>query len=116
MLSWKLGPALATGNVVILKPSEFTPLTALRIAQLSVEAGFPPGVISVVNGYGNVAGSAIAHHMDIAKVAFTGSACVLLRCDVSFASLTGFPDRNRHSCRATYHESRGKQQLEEDYP
>ncbi|KAG8879999.1 aldehyde dehydrogenase (NAD(P)(+)) ald5 [Tulasnella sp. 331] len=76
MLSWKLGPALATGNVVVLKPSEFTPLTALRTAQLIQEAGFPPGVVNIVTGYGNTAGAAISSHMEIEKVAFTGSTVV----------------------------------------
>jgi len=76
MLSWKLGPALATGNTVVFKPSEFTPLTALRVASLVAEAGFPPGVINIVPGYGNVAGAAISSHMDIDKVAFTGSTIV----------------------------------------
>lgn len=73
MLGWKLAPALAAGNCVVLKPAEQTPLTALLIAQLSVEAGFPPGVLSVVNGYGATVGAAMASHMDIDKVAFTGS-------------------------------------------
>ncbi|KAK7869070.1 hypothetical protein R5R35_000789 [Gryllus longicercus] len=72
MLAWKLGPALATGNVVILKPAEQTPLTALYIAQLVKEAGFPPGVVNIVPGFGN-AGEAIVNHPDIDKVAFTGS-------------------------------------------
>ena len=76
MMAWKLGPALATGNTIVLKPSEFTPLTALLAAKLSVEAGFPPGVINIVNGYGSTVGHAISHHMHIEKVAFTGSAIV----------------------------------------
>ncbi|EKM60318.1 uncharacterized protein PHACADRAFT_246179 [Phanerochaete carnosa HHB-10118-sp] len=76
MVSWKLGPALAAGNTVILKPSEFTPLTALFAAKLTVEAGFPPGVVNVINGYGSTVGSAIAHHMHIEKVAFTGSTLI----------------------------------------
>ncbi|XP_076311659.1 retinal dehydrogenase 2-like isoform X2 [Tachypleus tridentatus] len=73
MLSWKLGPALATGNTVILKPAEQTPLTALYCASLLKEAGFPPGVINIIPGYGPTAGAAIAEHTDIDKVAFTGS-------------------------------------------
>uniref|UniRef100_A0A0B7AFI5 Omega-crystallin n=1 Tax=Arion vulgaris TaxID=1028688 RepID=A0A0B7AFI5_9EUPU len=73
MLSWKLGPALACGNTVVLKPSEITPLSALYCAQLFKEAGFPPGVVNIVPGYGDTAGAAIAGHMDIDKVAFTGS-------------------------------------------
>jgi aldehyde dehydrogenase (NAD+) len=76
MLSWKLGPALACGNTVILKPSEFTPLTALYTAKLIIEAGFPPGVVNFVNGYGHTVGHAISHHMHIEKVAFTGSTLV----------------------------------------
>ncbi|KAI0089758.1 aldehyde dehydrogenase [Irpex rosettiformis] len=76
MLSWKLGPALAAGNCVILKPSEFTPLTALFTAKLAHEAGFPPGVVNVVNGYGARVGNAIAIHPNIEKVAFTGSTLV----------------------------------------
>ncbi|XP_064487759.1 aldehyde dehydrogenase, mitochondrial-like [Ornithodoros turicata] len=73
MLSWKIGPALATGNVVVLKPAEQTPLTALYIASLVLEAGFPPGVVNVIAGYGETAGAAISQSMDIEKVAFTGS-------------------------------------------
>ena len=76
MLSWKLGPALAAGNCVILKPSEFTPLTALLAAKYLHEVGFPPGVINIVNGYGHIVGNAISHHMHIEKVAFTGSTLV----------------------------------------
>ncbi|KAG8220341.1 aldehyde dehydrogenase domain-containing protein [Butyriboletus roseoflavus] len=76
MLAWKLGPALATGNTVILKPSEFTPLTAIRVAQLINEAGYPPGVVNILTGYGNTVGNAISHHMKIEKVAFTGSTLV----------------------------------------
>lgn len=72
MASWKLGPALATGNTIVLKPAEQTPLTALYVAQLSKEAGFPPGVINVVPGYGD-AGAALVENMDVDKVAFTGS-------------------------------------------
>ncbi|KAJ7602882.1 aldehyde dehydrogenase [Roridomyces roridus] len=76
MMSWKVGPALATGNCIILKPSEMTPLSALKFAELVVEAGFPPGVVNIINGYGPVVGQAIAEHPDIAKVAFTGSTLV----------------------------------------
>jgi aldehyde dehydrogenase (NAD+) len=72
MQAWKWGPALATGCTVILKPAEQTPLTALRIAALAQEAGFPDGVINVVPGYGPTAGAAISEHKDIDKVAFTG--------------------------------------------
>lgn len=73
MLSWKWGPALATGNTIVLKPAEQTPLTALLAASLVKEAGFPAGVVNVVTGYGPTAGAAIAEHPSIRKVAFTGS-------------------------------------------
>ncbi|KAI6042822.1 aldehyde dehydrogenase [Pisolithus marmoratus] len=73
MFAWKIAPAFATGNAVVLKPSEFTPLTAIRMCHLVKEAGFPPGVLNVVTGYGNTVGSAISSHMRIHKVAFTGS-------------------------------------------
>ncbi|KAF8308507.1 ALDH-like protein [Clavulina sp. PMI_390] len=71
--SWKLGPALATGNTVVLKPSELTSLTTLRLGALIKEAGFPPGVVNIVPGYGWTAGAAISSHMDIGKISFTGS-------------------------------------------
>jgi aldehyde dehydrogenase (NAD+) len=73
MQAWKLGPALATGNTVVMKPAEQTPLTALRVGELLVEAGFPPGVVNILPGYGPTAGAAISNHMDVDKVAFTGS-------------------------------------------
>jgi len=73
MQAWKWAPALAMGNVVILKTAEQTPLTASYVAQLAVEAGFPPGVIGLVPGYGPTAGEAIVRHPDVDKVAFTGS-------------------------------------------
>jgi len=73
MQAWKLAPALATGNTVVLKPAEQTPLTALRIGELIVEAGFPEGVVNILPGFGETAGAAIANHMDVDKVAFTGS-------------------------------------------
>jgi phenylacetaldehyde dehydrogenase len=73
MAAWKLGPALATGNCVVLKPAEQTPLTALRLAELIAEAGVPDGVVNVVPGYGETAGAALAAHNDVDKVAFTGS-------------------------------------------
>ena len=76
MLSWKIGPALATGNTIVIKPSEFTPLTALRMGSLINEAGFPPGVVNILVGYGDTVGAAISSHMLIEKVAFTGSALV----------------------------------------
>src|SRR5438876_4792 len=72
MQAWKFGPALATGCTIVLKPAEQTPLTALRVAALAQEAGFPDGVINVVPGYGPTAGAAVSSHMDIDKVAFTG--------------------------------------------
>ena len=68
LLSWKIGPALATGNTIVLKASENTPLSALLTAQLINEAGFPPGVFNLVNGYGHTVGQAITEHMDIMKV------------------------------------------------
>jgi phenylacetaldehyde dehydrogenase len=73
MAAWKLGPALATGNTVVLKPAEQTPLTALRLGELFQEAGFPEGVVNIVTGYGETAGAALAAHPDVDKVAFTGS-------------------------------------------
>jgi aldehyde dehydrogenase (NAD+) len=76
MMAWKLGPALATGNAIVLKPSEFTPLSALRACSLINEAGFPHGVVNVVTGYGNIAGQAVSEHPGIDKVAFTGSTLV----------------------------------------
>jgi len=73
MQAWKLAPALATGNTVVMKPAEQTPLTALRVGELVMEAGFPAGVVNLLPGYGPTAGGAIAKHMDVDKVAFTGS-------------------------------------------
>lgn len=73
MAAWKLGPALAAGCTVVLKPSENTPLSILYFANLIKEAGFPPGVINITNGLGSVAGAALASHTDVNKVAFTGS-------------------------------------------
>jgi len=73
MQAWKLAPALATGNTVVMKPAEQTPLTALRVGELILEAGFPEGVVNLLPGYGPTAGAAIANHMDVDKVAFTGS-------------------------------------------
>ena len=73
MASWKLGPALATGNSVILKPAEQSPLTALRIAELAAEAGLPDGVLNVLPGFGETAGQALGRHMDVDMIAFTGS-------------------------------------------
>ena len=73
MQAWKLAPALATGNTVILKPASNTPLTALRVGELIIEAGFPPGVVNILPGEGSTVGMAIASHRNIDKVAFTGS-------------------------------------------
>ena len=73
MAAWKMAPALAAGNTVILKPAEQTPLTALRIGELMCEAGFPDGVVNIVPGYGHTAGAALAAHLDVDKIAFTGS-------------------------------------------
>ncbi|HKO84872.1 MAG TPA: aldehyde dehydrogenase family protein, partial [Actinomycetota bacterium] len=71
--SWKMGPALAAGNTVVLKPAELTPLTTLRVAELMAEAGFPPGVVNIVPGFGHTAGARLAEHRGVAKLSFTGS-------------------------------------------
>ena len=71
--SWKLGPALAAGNTVVLKPAELTPLSSLRIAELIAEVGFPPGVVNVVPGFGHTAGAHLAAHPGVQKLSFTGS-------------------------------------------
>ena len=76
MAAWKLGPALATGNTVVLKPAEQTPLTALRLGELICEAGFPEGVVNIVTGFGETAGARLAAHEDVDKIAFTGSTAV----------------------------------------
>lgn len=76
MFAWKIGPALATGNTIVMKTAEQTPLSALYVAKLIKEAGFPPGVVNVISGFGKTAGAAVASHMDIDKVAFTGSTLV----------------------------------------
>jgi aldehyde dehydrogenase (NAD+) len=73
MASWKLGPALATGNTVVLKPAEQTPLSALRLGELIMEAGFPKGVVNILPGFGPTAGRALSQHPLVDKVAFTGS-------------------------------------------
>src|ERR1700726_4535852 len=73
MLAWKIAPALACGNVSILKPAEQTPLTALRLGELVLEADIPEGGVNRITGFGETAGAAIASHPDIDKVAFTGS-------------------------------------------
>lgn len=71
--SWKLGPALAAGNTVVMKPSEITPLSTLRLAEMMHEVGIPPGVVNIVPGYGHTAGQRLAEHPDVDKIAFTGS-------------------------------------------
>jgi betaine-aldehyde dehydrogenase len=71
--SWKLGPALACGNTVVLKPAELTPLTALRLGELALEAGIPEGVVNILPGKGSVVGSRLVEHPDVAKIGFTGS-------------------------------------------
>jgi len=71
--SWKLGPALACGNTVVLKPAELTPLSALRLAEIALEAGIPEGVVNVVAGKGSVVGQRLVEHADVAKIGFTGS-------------------------------------------
>lgn len=76
MQAWKLGPALACGCTVVLKSSEKTPLTALYVSKLIKEAGFPPGVVNTLSGYGPTAGEPLARHPDVEKVAFTGSTAV----------------------------------------
>jgi len=73
LAAWKLGPALAAGCTVVLKPSELTPLTALKLAELAQQAGLPEGVLNVVPGYGDPAGEALARHPDVDKISFTGS-------------------------------------------
>jgi aldehyde dehydrogenase (NAD+) len=72
MVAWKWGPALAAGCTVVLKPAEQTPLTALRLGELAMEAGFPNGVINIVNGYGETAGASLVAHPGVDKIAFTG--------------------------------------------
>lgn len=73
MLAWKVAPALACGNTVVLKSAEQTPLSALYFGKLVQEAGFPKGVVNIISGLGSIAGSALAMHMDVDKIAFTGS-------------------------------------------
>lgn len=76
MWSWKIGPAIAAGNTVVMKTAEQTPLSALYACKLILEAGFPPGVINMLSGFGRTAGAALSSHMDIDKIAFTGSTVV----------------------------------------
>src|SRR6516165_6211353 len=72
MLAWKWGPALACGNTIVMKPAEQTPLTALEVGKLALEAGFPAGVVNIVNGMGETTGAALVTHPDVDKIAFTG--------------------------------------------
>ncbi|KAL4963335.1 aldehyde dehydrogenase family protein [Aspergillus stella-maris] len=76
MWAWKIGPAIACGNTVVIKTAETTPLSALLAATIVKKAGFPPGVINIITGYGMIAGTALSRHMDVDKVAFTGSTAV----------------------------------------
>ncbi|PVI05002.1 aldehyde dehydrogenase-like protein [Periconia macrospinosa] len=73
MAAWKIGPAICTGNTIVIKAAEQTPLSILYLATLIEKAGFPPGVINIINGYGRTAGAALAQHLDVDKIAFTGS-------------------------------------------
>ena len=91
MAAWKLGPALAAGCTIVLKPAEQTPLSALRLGELICEAGFPDGVVNIVPGYGETAGAALAAHPDVDKVAFTGSTEVGL--------ILGAASKNLKKCR-----------------
>ena len=76
MVAWKIAPALAAGNSVVLKPAEQSPLSALRLAELALEAGLPPGVLNVVPGFGETAGRALGLHPDVDVLAFTGSTAI----------------------------------------
>jgi acyl-CoA reductase-like NAD-dependent aldehyde dehydrogenase len=76
MQAWKLAPALATGCTIVMKLAELTPLTGLHMCKLIKEAGFPPGVVNIINGHGSIAGSALVNHPDVDKVSFTGSTAV----------------------------------------
>src|SRR5207244_6144497 len=76
ILSWKLAPALAAGNTAVVKPAELTPLTALELERIVLDAGLPEGVVNVVAGPGSVCGARLCEHPDVAKVAFTGSTAV----------------------------------------
>ena len=73
MFTWKIAPAFTCGNTVVIKSAETTPLSALKMCELISKAGFPPGSINLVSGYGKTVGAAIAQHMDVDKIAFTGS-------------------------------------------
>jgi acyl-CoA reductase-like NAD-dependent aldehyde dehydrogenase len=84
MDAWKFCPALAAGNTVVLKPSEETPLSVLKLASIFEKAGFPPGVFNVVPGYGHTAGEALARHMKVDKISFTGSTFVVWLINILF--------------------------------
>ncbi len=94
MASWKIGPALATGNMMILKPAEQSPLTAIRVAALAAEAGIPDGVFNVVPGLGETAGQALGRHMDVDAIAFTGS----IEVGKLFLKYAGESNMKRVSC------------------
>ena len=110
-MSWKMGPALAAGNTVVIKHAELTPLSTLRIAKLMEKVGIPPGVVNIVPGYGNTAGQYLAEHQDINKISFTGSTITgrkivrasagnLKRCSWSWAARAPILfSMTRHSCR-----------------
>jgi len=104
MAAWKLGPALATGNSVVLKPAELTSLSAIRMAELAAEAGLPAGVLNVVPGLGETAGQAIGRHRDVDMVAFTarrrwaGTSCSMRRSRISSGSFLNAAARVRRSC------------------
>lgn len=85
MWSWKVGPALAAGCTIVMKPSELTPITALYLSQLAKEAGFPAGVLNTVSGYGQTTGDAISRHLDVDKIAFTGSVATGKRISIAAA-------------------------------
>ena len=86
MASWKVGAALAAGNAVVLKPSELTPFSVLRLAELAVEAGVPPGIFSVVHGDGRITGDALTRHPLVKKMTFTGSTATGSRVMVAAAA------------------------------
>jgi phenylacetaldehyde dehydrogenase len=90
MAAWKIAPALATGNTVVLKPAEQTPLTALRLGEILLEAGVPAGVVNIVTGFGE-AGAALAAHPDVDKVAFTGNILFYFFCFSSLAFFLALP-------------------------
>ena len=106
MAAWKLGPALATGNCIVMKPAEQTPLSVLRLAEIFAEAGLPDGVANVVTGFGETAGAALAAHPGVDKIAFTGStevgkSIVQRRPATRRRSLSSSGERARTSCSRT---------------